>query len=439
MGSVKSPLSGWGRYPSVEARVIRPASIAKVSGEGDTYAPDGVVARGLGRSYGDSALADCVVDMTSLDYLLEFDEENGLLTCCAGVSLAEILRVFVPRGWFLPVTPGTKYVTVGGAIASDVHGKNHHIDGCFSAYIHSLKIATVSEGLLECSREQHTALFHATCGGMGLTGIIVSATLQLRPISSAYIQEVTLKTRNLEETFEQFEQHKGAHYSVAWIDCLSRGRALGRSLLMLGEHAKEGGCVPAKASGLNVPIDFPGFVLNPYSVRTFNTLYYHRVMRTRSERKVHYEPFFYPLDGIKNWNRMYGAKGFLQYQFVLPLEAGLAGMTEILQRIVAFRRGSFLSVLKVFGEENMNLLSFPMRGYTLALDFKFDTALPGFLNELDHMVTDFGGRIYLTKDARMSEATFKHSYPRWEEFVAVRERYAAHQRFHSLQSKRLGL
>ena len=419
----RANLSGWGRYPKINAEQAHPRSVMDTQKlvESPNSAP--MIARGLGRSYGDSALADCVVELTALDDFLEFDTEKGVLTCFAGVSLAVILRVFVPRGWFLPVTPGTQFVTVGGVVAGDVHGKNHHLDGCFSAYVDALEVATVSDGLVRCSREERKDLFHATCGGLGLTGVIVSVRLRLRRIVGAYIRQTTVKTRTLAETLECFEQYREARYSVAWIDCLAGGPALGRSLLMLGEHEEDGDCVVGQSGRLGIPFDLPAATLNPYSVRAFNTLYYHRVTRVRSERRVHYAPFFYPLDGVRDWNRMYGSQG----------------MTAILQRIAASRRGSFLSVLKAFGEENENDLSFPMRGYTLALDFKFDAALLPLLDTLDRMVLDYGGRVYLVKDARMSEATFKRSYPRWEAFLAVRQRYGAHERLHSLQSQRLGL
>ncbi|HHT00081.1 MAG TPA: FAD-binding oxidoreductase, partial [Thiomicrospira sp.] len=318
-------------------------------------------------------------------------------------------------------------------------GKNHHIDGCFSQYVSSLQIALASGELISCSPTEKPELFHATCGGMGLTGVIVQASFRLIAIESAYISEQTYKTKNLKETLELFEEHESSPFSVAWIDCLATGDKLGRSLLMLGEHTNSGELTAHKSSKLNVPINMPSLLLNPYSIQAFNTLYYHKQTQQHSVRDVHYEPFFYPLDGIHNWNRLYGKKGFTQYQFVLPKSAGLEGMTRILEEIVKSKRGSFLAVLKAFGKENENLLSFPTEGYTLALDFKIDDTLFSFLDELDRIVLDYGGRLYLTKDVRMSEATFKQSYPNWEQFQEVRHQYGAEQRFHSLQSKRLGL
>lgn len=447
-------LSGWGRYPITKTQTTYPtqpglvvSSIDAVNNHQEAQQTT-QIARGLGRSYGDSSLAERSINLSKLDNFISFNETNGELTCSAGVSFAEILRVFVPQGWFLPVTPGTQFVTVGGAIASDVHGKNHHIDGAFCEHVTSIKLCLASGEVIECSKVHHPHLYRATCGGMGLTGIILQATFSLKPIESAYIKETTIKTTNLAETLAKFEEHASATYSVAWIDCLATGKQLGRSLLMLGEHASKKEIEQqthiqtsqtAKTSKLNMPFDLPSFTLNSLSVKAFNALYYGKVRQTQSERFVHYAPFFYPLDSIQNWNRMYGKNGFVQYQFVIPKSAGLVGLTEILTEIANSKRGSFLAVLKVFGKANDNYLSFPEEGYTLALDFKMDNTLLAFLNKLDAIVLQYGGKLYLTKDARMSEDMFKQSYPQWQEFQKIRYQYDAHKRFNSLQSNRLGL
>ncbi len=438
-------ISGWGRYPSIETESLFPnqAGLVKSAIETSTYSNK--VARGLGRSYGDSSLAEHSINLSKLDHFISFNENTGDLTCSAGVSFAEILRVFVPKGWFLPVTPGTQFVTVGGAIASDVHGKNHHLDGAFSEHVSAIRLCLGNGEVIDCSATINQTLFLATCGGMGLTGVILQATFKLIPIESSYIDETTYKTANLEETLEKFEQHDASTYSVAWIDCLATGKDLGRSLLMIGEHStpKEDTAenplhIPPH-SKLNMPLDLPSFTLNSVSVKAFNTLYYGKVRKLESQRNVHYVPFFYPLDSIQNWNRMYGKNGFVQYQFVIPKSAGMVGLTKILTEIVQSKRGSFLAVLKVFGKKNDNYLSFPEEGYTLALDFKMDSTLLAFLDKLDKIVLEYGGKLYLTKDARMSEAMFKQSYPLWETFQEVRHQYHAHQAFNSLQSKRLGL
>ncbi|MDX1346623.1 MAG: FAD-binding oxidoreductase [Thiomicrorhabdus chilensis] len=443
MKTRKSMLSGWGQYPQQLTERLTPHSkrgiseyLAQSSALDDSPS---LIARGLGRSYGDSALAEQVMQTEHLNHYMAFNADSGELECAAGVSFAELLAIFVPRGWFLPVTPGTKFVTVGGAIASDVHGKNHHVHGCFSQHVTQLTLALANGEVVTCSPDDKAELFRATCGGMGLTGVILQARFKLIPIESAYIQQRSYKSANLAETLALFEEHDSATYSVAWIDCLSTGDKLGRSLLMLGEHATDGELQAHRDSKLNVPLNMPGLLLNRYSIQAFNTLYYHKHTQTHAQSSLHYEPFFYPLDGIRNWNRLYGKNGFTQYQFVLPKSAGLEGMTCILKTIAESKRGSFLAVLKAFGEANDHYLSFPTEGYTLALDFKIDTTLFSFLEKLDRIVLDYGGRLYLTKDARMSEATFKQSYPEWQAFQEVRHQYGADRIFNSLQSQRLGL
>lgn len=431
-------LTGWGKYPRTDAQVIRPVSARDIAEiRADDATP--VIARGMGRSYGDSSLSARVIDTRSLDYFVSFDDSSGILTCAAGVTLADILQVFVPKGWFLPVTPGTRFITVGGAIASDVHGKNHHIEGSFCDHILSFTLATAGRGVVHCSRESQPELFTATCGGMGLTGIILEATFKMRPISSAYIEQTTLKAANLGEALALFDAHASATYSVAWIDCLASGSRLGRALLSLGQHARHGELRPGTAPGPGIPFDMPAAMLNRYSVAAFNALYYSRVRKAGNKALVHYQPFFYPLDGISHWNRLYGRRGFLQYQFVLPRSAGPEPLAAILKRIADSGKGSFLAVLKTFGRGNDNLLSFPIEGYTLALDFKMDNSVLPLLNELDAMVSSYSGRIYLAKDARMSESTFKKGYPAWEKFRKIRQEWGADNLFHSLQSRRLGL
>jgi decaprenylphospho-beta-D-ribofuranose 2-oxidase len=432
-------ISGWGRYPRADVDVVAPVSIATARAALHADSDRPLIARGLGRSYGDSALAPRVMSTRNLDLLLDFSEGTGQVRCGAGVSLAELTEVFLPRGWFLPVTPGTKFVTVGGAIASDVHGKNHHVDGCFSNYVDRFELLAADGEVLTCSRTTRPELFNATCGGMGLTGIILEAALRLRRVSSAFIEQTTFKTGNIRDTLALFEAHQHHTYSVAWIDNLASGAALGRSLLMVGDHVPDAALRAEPRRSVSIPMDMPTQLLNHYTIRAFNALYYHRVQREKTQRRVSYEEFFYPLDRIHHWNRLYGKRGFTQYQFVIPKSAGLEGLTTIAKRIAASQRGSFLSVLKLFGSANANPLSFPMEGYTLALDFKVEEPLFALLDELDAIVLDFGGRLYLAKDARMRAATFKRSYSGWEQFQDIRARYHMQERFRSHQSRRLGL
>jgi FAD/FMN-containing dehydrogenase len=432
-------ITGWGRFPVIESEVKTPITSTELHNlfAGASSVP--CVPRGAGRSYGDSALAPNTISSRLLNHIIHFDEHTGTICCGAGVTLAELLDLFVPRGWFLCSTPGTKLISVGGAIASDVHGKSHHREGCFSNQVSELTLMLGDGETVTCSRDNHPELFHATCGGMGLTGVIINATFRMRPIGSAYLRQTTFKAANLNEALTLIEANEDTAYSVAWIDCLSRGKRLGRSLLMTGDFVNDGRLELKPSKPLAVPVDMPGFLLNKYTVTAFNTLYYHRVYKRKSEQVVHFDPFFYPLDSLHDWNRIYGKGGFTQYQFVIPKQAGRQGMAAILGRIAESGRGSFLAVLKSFGKVNNNYLSFPKEGYTLALDFKIDQGLFPFLDELDRIVLDYCGRLYLAKDVRMSEATFKRGYPHWEAFQEVRRRYGADRVFHSLQSDRLGL
>ena len=437
-------ISGWGRYPSMQATILSPRNTAELSNHFKNTAAESFqgISRGLGRSYGDSSLAKNVIQTRHLDNFISFDDKDGVLCCNAGISLGTILDNFATRGWFLPVVPGTRFVTVGGAIASDVHGKNHHLDGCFSRHIVSLRLMLASGDVINCSESENSDIYHATCGGMGLTGVVTDATLQLRRISSAFVNQQSIKTHNLQECFDQIEAHNSAHYSVAWLDCMAQGEELGRALLFLGEHCPDAGRDERSKGGntaLNVPFTTPAMLLNRYSMRLFNRLYYKAAGQPGSSSRIHYKKYFFPLDSISNWNRLYGSRGFVQYQFVLPPETAYQGIHEVLSRITAAGKGSFLSVLKKFGETNANLLSFPTAGYTLTLDFKYEADLLPLLAHLDAIVLQYGGRLYLAKDARMSETVFKNSYPRWQEFATVREKIGATGVFTSLQSQRLGI
>jgi len=428
---------GWGKYPAIDATVLLPQT--HVDCANHLKSKEIVLPRGMGRSYGDSANSSTVIQSTYLDHFIEFDETTGILACEAGVSIREILQLIVPKGWFVPVTPGSSFVTIGGAIASDVHGKNHHLSGTFSEHLLSFDLMLGSGEVISVTKDNYPDLFRATCGGMGLTGIILSASFQLKPIQSSQIIQSTIKTNCLEEVCEQFEANHASTYSVAWIDCLAKGKQLGRSLLMLGKHSQDGNLELGKKKSQNLPIDMPQFLLNHYSIKAFNSLYYHRVFSKTKTEIISFEPYFYPLDAIGNWNRLYGKAGFVQYQFVLPKAVGVKGLRQILEVIVESGRGSFLAVLKAFGRANENYLSFPIEGYTLALDFKISEGTVQLIKQLDSMVVEMGGRIYLTKDALMTEASFKRTYPQWEQFEEVRAKYGAIGKFASSQSNRLGL
>ncbi len=425
----------WGMFPKTSNKVFTfddRKSLKKLINENNKLIPFG-----NGRSYGDSALSTNIIYVRPKNYFLDFDDTSGLLYLEAGVLLSDILHVFIPRGWFLKVTPGTKFITVGGAIASDVHGKNHHIQGCFSECIKEFEIMLANGEIVTCSKNSTPDLFKATCGGMGLTGVILSAKIYLKKINSQYINQKTIKTKNLKETFEAFESHRNISYSVAWIDCLTSGQQLGRSLLTVGDFMDDGNLDYKERKQLVIPFNFPRLLLNKWTVRIFNWIYYNKVRNGESIQKVNIDTFFYPLDSIGKWNRIYGKNGFIQYQFILPKETSYIGLKEILTMISDSGMGSFLAVLKLYGKENENWLSFPMEGYSLALDFKIEEGLFDLLNDLDDIVVKHKGRIYLTKDARVTKNIFEKGYPNIEKFREYRKKNNLNVKFQSYQSKRV--
>jgi decaprenylphospho-beta-D-ribofuranose 2-oxidase len=428
--------SGWGNYPKEEAQILMPYSSASLRAV--VTQERSLIARGMGRSYGDSANATKILQTSYCDHLIEFDEKMGRITAEAGITLREILKVIMQSGWFLSVTPGTSYVTLGGAIASDVHGKNHHNAGTFANHVKSIRMVLGTGEVVTASEAENTDLFRATCGGMGLTGIIVSATIQLISVRSSFINQKTVKADCIEDACEAFEDNSSSTYSVAWIDCLAKGDSLGRSVLRLGEHAENGGLEMDIKDPISVPFNAPSILLNRMTMKTFNGAYWNMAKHNHIQT-VLLMPYFYPLDAIGNWNKLYGKSGFLQFQCVIPKEDGIANMRKLLKEIVESGEASLLAVLKQFGKANNNLLSFPTEGYTLALDFKLTASSISTLYKLEDLIAEMGGRVYLTKDAVMKEATFKSTYPNWEEFELVRERYGAIGKFSSSQSKRLGL
>lgn len=430
-------VGGFGQYPTIDASIHAPHTKDALCHALKTQKT--LIPRGLGRSYGDSSLAHDIVETRYFQHFHAFDARTGMLTCDAGLSLDEILSLIVPQGWFLPVTPGTRFVTVGGAIASDVHGKNHHQAGTFTEHVTQLELLLGNGECVTVSPTQQADLFHATCGGMGLTGMILSASIQLKPIQSSRIKQTTIKCTSLQHVLAAFDEHQHATYSVAWIDSLAKGKALGRSILTLGEHATDGVFKPISKKAIAIPFTLPISPLNKASIKSFNQYYYHKVLSRSSIRRVNYDAFFYPLDGILHWNRLYGKTGFVQYQCVLPKSGGNKSLHELLELIVKSGEPSFLAVLKLLGKSNLNYLSFPAEGYTLALDFKATSRVFSLLKKLDERVLHYGGRLYLAKDARMSADLFKATYPNWEQFQSVREKYHAINKFTSQQSIRLGL
>ena len=435
----KTLIHGWGRFPAAEAQMSEPADMDGLRALLEDVSLRACIARGSGLSYGDSALAGNVISSLGLKHICEIGPASGVLRCSAGLNLREILREVVSEGWILPVLPGTALVSVGGAVAADIHGKNHHRHGSFCEHVRELTLMLANGEVVRCDPERNPDLFQATCGGMGLTGIVLEAELQLAPITSSTMTGRSLPAANRAECFELLEAHEQAHYSVAWLDCLKRGPGMGRGMIYLAEHEVEGELRYRARRALGVPFTTPGMMLNRHSLSVFNTAYY----RWQTFRAGHSSPgldrYFFPLDRIRNWNRLYGDTGFLQYQFVLPLEAAREGIAAVLRKVSDAGKGSFLSVLKKMGPANGNPLSFPIGGYTLALDFRREASLFPLLEQLDAIVLDHGGRIYLAKDARMSETVFKAGYPHWERFLAIKQQVDPNMRFRSAQSDRIGL
>lgn len=418
-------VSGWGRFPVVDSDVLRPRSFAAV---GEAVS-SGTVARGNGRAYGDAAIgAARTIGMTGFDRVRSFDPVTGRIRLEAGVLLSDLIDTFGPRGFLPFVVPGTRFVSIGGAIAADVHGKNHHCEGGFGRYVESLLLRTGQGEVIEASREQNSDAFFATVGGMGLTGIILEATMRLRPVETGWIRERVISASDLDAAMRALEASDEATYSVAWIDCVARGRDLGRSLIYLGEHAGKGELAEGadvfpvgKDPGLSVPVDLPSMALNRTSVRAFNELYYRMgARRAGGSHVVSLYPYFFPLDSIGEWNRIYGKRGFLQHQCVIPEQGARAVLGDILDRVARRGDASFLAVLKKLGQGD-GILSFPLPGYTLALDFPVKGDILNFLDEIDRLVVAAGGRLYLAKDARQSRATFAAGYPALARFNAIRK------------------
>lgn len=455
---MKKTIANWGMYPVIEAEeleALQPEAIHAGIGK------QPIIARGLGRSYGDASLGDRVFNDLPRNRFLAFDEKTGLLTCEAGVSLKEILDIFVPRGWFLPVTPGTKFVTVGGAVASDVHGKNHHVAGSFCRHVTRMRLLMADGSIKECSPTKNADLFRATAGGMGLTGLILDVSFYMKKIETSLIKQVSYRARNLDEMFDLINKYEDSTYTVSWMDCLSRGASRGRGFLITGEHAtladvagtaheKDPLRLPRKLP-LTVPFTLPSFVLNSFTVQAFNMAVYGSHFASKKEGLVDYDSFFYPLDYIHHWNRIYGRAGFLQYQFVLPDDTAYEGMVRILDEISSNRLGSFLVVFKKCGDP-MSIpqagkrgkpphfpLSFPLSGYSLAMDFAIKPGMMDFLDRLDEIVLEFGGRLYLTKDARLKADMLRRMYPAVKDFLSIRKKVDPRGRFQSLLSQRLKL
>jgi FAD/FMN-containing dehydrogenase len=415
----------WGRYPKYNARVIPlnwqgdfPAVIA---GSHDSALPVG-----MGRSYGDVCLLKdgTLLQTTGMNRLIDFNPQTGVLTAESGISLAQILDFAVPRGFFLPVTPGTKYVTLGGAIANDIHGKNHEVAGSFGNHVPCFELVRSDGTRRLCSATENPDWYAATIGGMGLTGLISWAQLRLKPIVSRAIDYEGIQFHGFDEFLELKKKYQNVEYTVSWLDCVSTGKNFMRGIFMLGDHAKVAGELkPSPEPKLVFPFEAPGFALNHFTVSMFNTVFFHKQGKAHVKTVQDYESFFYPLDAVLRWNRLYGRRGLVQFQYALPWESSKEGTIAILQTIAKSGLASFLAVLKAFGDiQSLGMMSFPMPGIMFALDFpiKPDITFP-LLQRLGDMTRDYGGRLYPAKDAAMTPAQFQTFYPEWQRFARFRD------------------
>lgn len=447
----EQPIWGWGRYPRTRAQCARPERRSEVLDAVNDRDGAPVLAYGLGRSYGDAALlSDGKMILTQrLDRMLGFDPESGWLRCEAGVTVQDILETFVPRGFFPPVTPGTQFVTVGGALACDVHGKNHHVDGCWSDHVRNVEVLTASGDVVMCDATQEPDLFWATVGGNGLTGLILAMDVCLTPIETPFIEMESIRVENLDHFFEVSRESGDYTHTVSWIDCVARGHRMGRGIFMRGRHATAavagdrtppGALTKMLGPLLDFRVDGPSWLLNKTSIALLNEAYFRKQLRPIQRSVVHYGPFFYPLDVVQNWNRVYGKRGFLQYQLVVPPDPEHRAIRCVLDQISGSGMASFLAVVKEFGDRRHGGLSFPEPGVTLALDLpNFGAPLFELLDRLDAVVVEAGGRVYLCKDARLSRQRFRQMYPDWPRWKEVRDHWDPQGVFQSDQARRLGL
>lgn len=416
--------ANWGRYPRIEGRLYGFNSK-------DDLPQEQWISRGMGRSYGDASLGSAMLETKSLKRFLAFDEKEGILSCESGLSLREVAEVIQPKGWKLPVCPGTQFVSIGGAIAAEVHGKNHHLIGAFSDFLISFQLLAGNGNIYNCSRGSHRDLFYSTIGGMGLTGIILSASLQLVPFNSNSMEIVYHPTEDLEGLLATLETHNEDAYLAAWFDAFHpRFKGWVQSARYIPGNLHIGN----RSKSLNVPSNVFGVFLNRLSMRFYNRK---RIKEGKGTVKVPHEAFLYPLDQIKNWNRLYGRKGFIQYQFVIPKIHAPAALEQILEKVRQRRQTPYLCVLKKMGSSSPGLLAFPQPGISLAMDFPIKKKLWACLDELDEILLEHQGKIYLAKDARMSAAVFAEMYPRLGEFQEILKKYGGNNTIRSAMAERL--
>ena len=432
-------ISGWGKNTVSECKIVKPKTLSGLKKE----IVKNCIARGMGRSYGDSSIQpNKTIVMTNFSKVIKFDHIKGIIKVEAGITLLDLLKVIVPKRWFVPVSPGTKFVTIGGMIASNVHGKNHHKTGGFENHLIEIKVIDENKMTRKCSIKKEKAFFLGTCGGMGLTGIIIEATIKLKKIETSYIEERIYCTKNMEDTIKQIEKSNKYHYSIAWVDCAANNHNFGRGVIFCGEHVKKN-FLPKNANKLNVKkkkkfnvfFSLPKFIFNNFFIRIFNILYYYTNYLKKNVSYVDYDKFFYPLDSLLNWNNLYGNNGFIQYQCVVPKKK------DIIKILKIFKYSdikSFLVTVKIL-KKDKGLLSFPMKGYTLAFDVPHSKKNSILINQLNKQLLKSKGKIYLAKDSLMKASFFRSTYKGLNKFKKTIRNKKNTQIFTSMQSRRLEL
>jgi decaprenylphospho-beta-D-ribofuranose 2-oxidase len=431
-------INGWGRYGEYKIKLYKPKNINLIKKKLKSSLLDTFICRGLGRSYGDSSLNSKIIDLTNIKKKFQISKKKKEVVCSSNLSIKELLPILLKENFFLKVTPGTQYVTIGGAIASDIHGKNHHNDGSFCDYLNEIEILLADGKIIKCSKTKNKKLFLSTCGGMGLTGIILSAKVQLLKIPSSFIKETIIKSNSLKETINYFKKYNHKKYIVSWIDSSEKKNNLGRGIIYIGEHTRLNKEYFLKHRSLNLSFNFPNFFINNFILKMLNKIFYFKNSKFK-EQIVDIKKYFYPLDNIRNWNKVYGKKGFVQIQILVSNKNLIKNLTKILLFFQQKNQVSFVSTLKKMGKKNKNLLSFPAEGYTITFDIKANKNLKIFYQELEEILIKMNAKIYLTKDALMSKKYFEKTYINKNKFISYKKIYDPKFKFHSYQSKRLGL
>jgi FAD/FMN-containing dehydrogenase len=431
-------INGWGRYGIYKTKLYMPKTINAIVKKLKNPSIDTYICRGLGRSYGDSSINNKIINLSNIKKKFKISKKKNEIECTSNFSIKELLPVLLKENYFLNVTSGTQYVTIGGAIASDIHGKNHHKDGSFCDYVSEIKILLANGKTIKCSKIKNPKLFISTCGGMGLTGIILSAKIQLLKVQSNFIKETIIKSTSLVETLSYFKKYNHKKYLVSWIDTNAINKNLGRGIIYIGEHVMKKNKDFTKHSSLNIPFNFPIFFLNNFFLKLLSKIYFIKNIKYQ-ERIVEMKKYFYPLDNIKNWNKIYGKMGFVQIQVLISNRNLITNLKKIILFFQENNQISFVSTLKKMGKKNKNLLSFPEDGYTITFDIKNNPNLKSFYTELEKILINMNAKIYLTKDALMTKEYFHKTYSNINKFIKYKKIYDPKLIFISYQSKRLGI